>query len=993
VFVYVDNFLDFPVGGIVPAGWYDRDKAAWIPSDNGRVIQILAIENGQAVLDVDGSGQPASPEALAVLNITEEERSQLAALYPAGHSLWRTPVEHFTPWDCNWPYGPPEDAVAPEIEVRELEEKDDEPDCQPGSIIECQNQVVRQSIPVTGTPFSLNYRSDRVPGRQSAYHLTIPVSGSEALPASIARIVLEIWIAGQQHRYSFPAQPNQEHALIWDGNDGFGRRVQGSKQAKVRIGYVYKAVYYEPSSFANAFGVAGTNPIEGDRDNSEVILWQESQHWLGVDDARSLGLGGWSITPQHSYEPNAEVLWAGDGTRRSAGLVSDEIQTIAGTGAPGYSGDGGAAKTARLNVPYNMAIAPDGSLYFVDTENHRVRRIDSEGVITTVAGTGVSGYSGDGGDALSARLSGPWGVALGVDGSLYIADAYNHRIRHVDPQGIIRTVAGTGVEGYSGDGGPATQARLNRPLEVLVGEDGSLYIADRSNDRVRQVLPDGNIITLAGTGVAGFSGDGGPATLAHLNKPSAMAFASDGGLYVSDAFNNRIRHVGVSGQISTVAGSGQRGYSGDGGPAKEAWLNFPHGIRVGTDGSLYIADYGNARVRRVDPNGNISTVAGTGIEGFNGDGGPANEAMIGTLAVAIGQGGELYLAEIQYHRIRQITTRFGEQIGETLRLGDESGNEYHTFSARGRHLASHNSTSNALNYRFEYDQRGYLSHIEDAHGNLTHIERDSDGSPLAIIAPDGQRTTLILQDDGYLIAASNPVGETWTIGYSHDGLMSAFNKPKGQGSQYTYDHMGHLLTSSDPLGGGWSLSRTTLANGHEASMLSAEGRSIRYRVERDAQGELRRYNTHPDGTTTQRHQSQGKASTQVAADGTTTTTIYGPDPRFGMASSVAASQAITTPGAVAMQITGAKRTAHAHPLPLQLGQGSHRSDPPGRPNRGPELRQRWSPLRHAHRPWQLSVQLPSRYREIGKHYCPGWQQPGLHLGRLPAPVHQLEWGD
>ncbi|MBE0511227.1 MAG: hypothetical protein IBX49_10955, partial [Gammaproteobacteria bacterium] len=328
VFVYVDNFLDFPVGGIVPAGWYDRDKAAWIPSDNGRVIQILAIENGQAVLDVDGSGQPASPEALAVLNITEEERSQLAALYPAGHSLWRTPVEHFTPWDCNWPYGPPEDAVAPESEVRELEEKDDEPDCQPGSIIECQNQVVRQSIPVTGTPFSLNYRSDRVPGRQSAYHLTIPVSGNEPLPASVARIEMEVWIAGQQHRHSFPAQPNQNHSFVWDGKDGFGRRVLGSKQAKVRIGYVYKAVYYEPSSFANAFGVAGTNPIEGDRDNSEVILWQESQHWLGVDDARSLGLGGWSITPQHSYEPNAEVLWAGDGTRRSAGLVSDEIQTI-----------------------------------------------------------------------------------------------------------------------------------------------------------------------------------------------------------------------------------------------------------------------------------------------------------------------------------------------------------------------------------------------------------------------------------------------------------------------------------------------------------------------------------------------------------------------------------------------------------------------------------------------------------------------------------------
>ncbi|MBI3090904.1 MAG: hypothetical protein HYY96_09575 [Candidatus Tectomicrobia bacterium] len=357
---------------------------------------------------------------------------------------------------------------------------------------------------------------------------------------------------------------------------------------------------------------------------------------------------------------------------RSQGIIT----TVAGSGpigfiAGGFSGDGGPATSAMLRVPSRMAIAPDGSLYFVDG-GYRIRRIDPNGIITTVAGNGFGGFGGDGGPATSAMLDLAAGVAVAPDGSLYIADRDNNRIRKVDPGGIISTIAGSGPQGFlfeggfDGDGGPATTAMLASPSGGAIAPDGSLYFADTGNNRIRRIDPGGIITTVAGSGVVGyeaggFSGDGGPATSATLSIPASVAIATDGSLYVGDFFNHRVRKVDPGGIISTVAGSGPIGlnqghFSGDGGPATSAGLSLPTGVAIATDGSLYIADYFNSRVRKVDPGGIITTVAGSGERCLSGDGGPAASARVALPEdVAIATDGSLFITDLFTNRIRRVS--------------------------------------------------------------------------------------------------------------------------------------------------------------------------------------------------------------------------------------------------------------------------------------------------------------------------------------------------
>ena len=331
------------------------------------------------------------------------------------------------------------------------------------------------------------------------------------------------------------------------------------------------------------------------------------------------------------------------------------INTVAGTGERRYGGDGGPATSAQLGRPQGVAVDSSGNLYIAANYNRRVRRVDAAGVINTVAGTGQWGHSGDGGPATSAQLRSPHGVAVDGLGNLYIADTYSSCVRRVDTAGVITTVAGTGEWGYSGDGGPATNAQLQRPRGVAVDGLGNLYIADSDNHCVRRVDTAGVITTVAGTGERGYSGDGGPPTSAQLRSPQGVAVDGLGNLYVADYLNHRVRRVDAAGVITTVAGTDERGYSGDGGPATSAQLGAPRGVAVDGSGNLYIADYGNGRVRKVDAAGVITTVAGTGQRGYSGDGGPAASAQLGLLrGVAVDGSGNLYIADARNHRVRKV---------------------------------------------------------------------------------------------------------------------------------------------------------------------------------------------------------------------------------------------------------------------------------------------------------------------------------------------------
>ncbi|MBX3163108.1 MAG: T9SS type A sorting domain-containing protein [Bacteroidetes bacterium] len=335
------------------------------------------------------------------------------------------------------------------------------------------------------------------------------------------------------------------------------------------------------------------------------------------------------------------------------------INTLAGTGISGYGGDGGLAITAKFHQPYKICTDMVGNVYVADCLNHRVRKIDVNGIITTIAGTGTGGFSGDGGLAISAELNYPSGVCIDATGNIYIADGYNNRIRKIDPNGIINTIAGSGAIGYgngsfSGDGGQATSATFNLPVNMVVDAIGNMFIADAENYRVRKVDINGIISTVAGNGTAGYSGDGGQATSASLTYPIDITTDASGNILIADIDSYRVRKVNTIGVITTIAGTGSSNYSGDGGLATLAEIGEPIDVDVDATGNIYITDVANCCIRKIDANGVITTIAGTGTPGHTGDGGLATAAEILFPGGMDYKNGVFYITELFGHSIRMI---------------------------------------------------------------------------------------------------------------------------------------------------------------------------------------------------------------------------------------------------------------------------------------------------------------------------------------------------
>ena len=404
------------------------------------------------------------------------------------------------------------------------------------------------------------------------------------------------------------------------------------------------------------------------------------------------------------------------------------ITTVAGTGEYGFGGDGGPAVLALLRSPSGVAVDGSGNLYIADRENLRIRKVDSTGTITIVAGgtaledqigrpTSVAVDNAGNlyiteslynrifkvdstgtittvvGASAQARLRYPSGVAVDNAGNLYIADRNNHRILKIDSTGTITTFAGTEERGFGGDGGPAVQAQLRYPTGVAVDGAGNLYIADQNNHRIRKIDSTGTVTTVAGTGESGFGGDNGAATAGQLSYPSGVAVDNAGNLYIADSGNHRIRRVDSTGTITTVVGTGKSGFGGNGGPAVQAQLSYPAGVTVDGTDNLYIADSGNHSIRKIDATGTITTVAGTGESGFSGDGGLAVLALLSyPSGVAVDGAGNLYIADSFNYSIRKVDptgtiTTVADARGYDSSIGvavDSVGNLYIADSHRIR---------------------------------------------------------------------------------------------------------------------------------------------------------------------------------------------------------------------------------------------------------------------------------------------------------------------
>lgn len=331
------------------------------------------------------------------------------------------------------------------------------------------------------------------------------------------------------------------------------------------------------------------------------------------------------------------------------------IATVAGDGTAGNTAESGAATAAKLETAYGVVMDAQGNLYIADSWNHSIRKVAPGGTVSRSAGSNYEGTYGDGSTATYANLSYPRGLAIDAGGNLYIADSGNSKVRKISPDGIIRAFAGTGTDGYSGDGGAATAARLKFPRALAVDSAGNVYIADTWNYRVRKVTPSGTISTVAGDGTYGYSGDGTLATSASIGLIQALAVDPQDNLVLLDGYNHCLRKVTANGIITTIAGGSTAGYSGDGGPATAARFSYPRGLAIDFLGNIFVADSFNHRIRQIKPDGTISTLAGTGAAGYSGDNGPATAAQLNfPYGLAVSLRGDVFVTDLRNYRVRKV---------------------------------------------------------------------------------------------------------------------------------------------------------------------------------------------------------------------------------------------------------------------------------------------------------------------------------------------------
>jgi len=915
--VYLENYLGITVGLGVPVGYYDTQLGAWVPEHNGRVIQVLSTNGGLATLDVDGTGQPASSTNLAALGISTNELQRLAALYPPGQSLWRVPLTHFSSLDFNHAkmlistvatvvgtvagiqagidsvLGGITDWVSSRISPT----KQDTPSTTAGlGTVENENQVFHEAVPLAGTTFTLHYSSDRTPGFVADRQLTIPVTGATN-PPDLLGVSATVDVAGQHFASTFPPQTNLNWTVTWNGQDAYGRAVQGPVPATIDITFMFPGQYLPPFgtndlSFAR-FGDVPGSQVWVSGYHGVVSIDQQIQGTVNNWDERVQGLGGWNLDVHHAYDPAGQILYLGDGQRVSAQMLTS-IDTLA-------------VMPTGFN-PDTVAMTPDGSVYALCDGG--LVRISPDGTqFNLTSPTGPLGGAGFGNiNAMFVPVASD--LTAGPDGSLYWCENNGGgngipglcRVLRWNPaNNAFSVVAGGGSSGYNGDGIPATNALLSYVGSIAVGPDGSVYIADKNNYRIRKVAPGGLIFTVAGNGQrgphGGSSGDGQLATQTAITPVGLVRLGPDGSLYYNDD-NSTLRRITPQGLLSTVGGNGSQPYAQ--GLAATNWSGiWPWGrdIKIGQHGEVYVMATGDplSGVFEVQPDGLLRTVAGGQSAGFGGDGGPALQALLNPARGGMGltPDGRILIAEWLNNRIRVIRPGF---VRSGVFVASPDGSELYEFDLGGRHLATLNALTGTALYQFAYDANGHLTQVVDADGNTTTVQHDGSGNPSAIVGPYGATTALAVDANGFLARATDPLGHSFLLTNSSDGLLLSITGPNTNTFQFSYDTNGFFVQAIDPLNSVTTLTRGQSPGSMAVTGVSPLGHTNFYRFEYSPSGVLRHTVTDATGVSTVTlTSSDGGSTTNFQADGTVGLAVQGPDPRFGLQAPLLAKAQITTP--------------------------------------------------------------------------------------------------